>query len=206
MILPITLDEYLEGIARESAKMSWPGQMSPILKAQTKRAVEDYFARDFLKQLWNEAETMHARGFDKWHEERASELSKLLADKNCIKHVNRRGEPTYYDSIAVACKLLNTFMHQLMKYQNFRPLWCDLHLVLDDIVLGRLSRLRQYKSLAPIRDALNKNPYTIPYPIYSDIQKHLLSFIAELNRELEQRNAAYKITSRIELNAMLWAQ
>ena len=57
-MLPATLNEYLEKVAHETAKMSWPGRMSSILHASTKRAVEEhFFATAFVSELqglWND--------------------------------------------------------------------------------------------------------------------------------------------------------
>jgi hypothetical protein len=204
-MLPVTLNDYLERVARETAKMSWPGQMSPILHASTKGAVEGYFATSFLSEiqnLWDKpAAISDQAAFDDWHRRQVYRLGDFLQQGNHIKH-ERDGMPTDYISMAIACKLLNTFMHQLMKYQGFRALWKYLHLVLDDVAFSRLSSLR-YKSLSSVREILkNDNPYKIPYEKYALVQQQLLELVLEFN---QQPNAQYRITSRIELNAALWA-
>lgn len=196
-MLPVTLDGYLERVARETAKMSWPGQMHPILHANTKKSVEDYFSTIFvshLKRVWTDEYTTSRLAYDDWYKQRAYELGKFLERG---KHVKRN-----YRDTAVACKLLNTFMHQLMKYEKCRILWRDLHLVLDGRLFRKLLGLSgEYDSLRPVASILKDNPYKITYGSYSRLQSQLWAFIEQLN---QRANAEYKLRSRIELN-VLWA-
>jgi hypothetical protein len=204
-MLPLTVKDFLEKVARETARMSWPGQMSPILREGTNRAVEDYFGTHFLPylvELWNGERMLSTYDeFDIWHRKCASDLGDLLQRTGRIKPTSRTGKPTNYRGVAVACKLLDTFMFQLMKYEKFRPLWGNLHLILDDTACFRLYGL-SYSSLRDIKSILQSIPYTLTYDSYLNIQTHLLSLVDELN---QRPNIPYKITSRIELNPVLWA-
>ncbi len=111
-----------------------------------------------------------------------------------------------YCADAVAAKLLNTFMHQLMKYEWSRFLWKDLHLPLDQGTFGalrRLARATHSKALQEeqMSEILRQNPYTIDPEGYELVQKQLWGLIGELNLGREKE---LKLTSRIELN-LLWA-
>ncbi len=93
-------------------------------------------------------------------------------------------------------------MYQLVKYEEYRFLWRDLHLVLDGQVFGALRALaRKSTALAPVNEILKRNPYTIPAEDYKRVQRQLSQFVAELNRE---RAPEFRLTSRIQLN-ILWA-
>lgn len=205
-VLPLQLNDLLSRIARESARMSWPGQMHPTLHAKTKDAVQNYFAKSFLPHLetvWVNPAGLIQSGYDAWHEQRARDLGYLLKEGNHVKVLDRARVSTNYNAVAVACKLLNTFMHQLMKYQACRHLYQNLHLVLDKRVFDRLCALRtHYRSLQSIIKHIRLNPYKIGYTEYMDVQKQLWPFIDELNR---RQGVGYQISSRIELNSVLWA-
>jgi len=42
MAFPLTLDEYLSAVAKETARLSWPGRMHPILTAGAKDDFADW--------------------------------------------------------------------------------------------------------------------------------------------------------------------
>ena len=116
--IKLTKSEFLKQIAVETAKMSYPGGMSrgisPIVKAGTKAALQEYFENTFpIGKLWDE----QLNEFNDWHKERVEEISKRLAHKYYSK--NRSAN-------AISAKFLNTFMHQLMKYKKFRCRVCSI--------------------------------------------------------------------------------
>ena len=196
--------DLLKQVARESAKMSWPGQMHPILCARTKDAVETYFSDRFISHLckiWSTPSSMK-KGYDNWHRQRVNNIGNFLKQGKHVRNSRRNNGPTNYNPEAVACKLLNTFMHQLMKYDKCRYLWKDLHLVFDQGVFKNLHRLTNcYNSLKCIDYILQKNAYKITYKDYMTVQNQLWKFIEELNK---RQGAEYQISSRIELNPVLW--
>lgn len=202
-MLPLKLEERLKGIARETARMSRPGHMSPILKKKTMDIVKDYFSDQFIPRLRDIWSTKSKIEYYNWHKQRVNEISGILKKRELIKELDKNNAPTNYKSKAVACKLLDTFMHQLMKYEECRYLYNDLHLVLDRGVFGNLRRLvKSYSSLEPIKLILKRNPYTITYEEYMEIEEQLWQFIDELNRKIPK--AKDRICSRIELNSLLW--
>ena len=113
MPIPITHDELLEHIARETARMSYPGSMSrgnkPVVTKGTKAKLEEYFALSFpMCQVWSSASQLAGISeYECWHKD---EIKKIAG---AIKaHVSPHNNPK-----GVAAKFLNTFMHQLMKYE-----------------------------------------------------------------------------------------
>ena len=200
------LIDLLSQIARETAKMSWPGRMHSILQASTKGAVVDYFAKNFLPRLsaiWTNPTQMSKMGYAVWHHQCVSDLGTFLQQGDHIKIVNKEQISTNYKPEAVACKLHNTFMYQLMKYQACRYLWNDIHLILDNVAFRRLHGLSgHYSSLKPIASLLQRNPYKIDYKDYLNIQTQLWQFVDQLN---QRSGGQYQISSRIELNSVLWA-
>ena len=169
--------EFLKQVARESAKMSWPGQMQGILHEGTKQAVEEYFSDKFIKHLceiWSTHSGMTVEGYDIWHRQRVKNFGNFLRRDNHVKFSRPDSSPTKYNPEAVACKLLNTFMHQLMKYEKCRYLWKDLHLVFDGGVFRKLHSLANCcSSLGSIDDILRSNPYKITYDEYMGVQNQL---------------------------------
>jgi hypothetical protein len=193
-----TRKQLLKAVAQETARMSYPGRMGGIVKAGTKKAVEEYFVGDFpIEEIWDEAGQIRRR-FDQWHEKRVHELGGRIQRLGLVKKKSDLRE-------ALAAKFLNTYMHQLMKYEQCRLLWDELHLPLDKRILVALSRLqRGMKSSASKRVAtiLRKPPYSLPYREYIEVQRALTDFIDELNA---RTRCQIKLRSRIELN-LLWAE
>src|ERR1700693_714408 len=100
---------YLKAVARETAKMSYPGRMGGIVKAGTKKAVEEFFVQTFpLEEIWDQAPKL-ALSFEDWHTKEVTDLGHYLTNRNLVKRKQDKGE-------AVAAKFLNTYLYQLMKY------------------------------------------------------------------------------------------
>ena len=173
--------------------MSYPGSMSrgkrPVVLKGAKSELEHYFIAGFpISMLWSDAGGV-ARDYDAWHEKQSLAIAESI--KGSI--------PPYHEAVAVSTKFLNTFMHQLMKYEAFRGLWQQLHLPLDRRVFKALGQLRP-ASLSGVHCSFSRSPYTLNYSEYHDIQKALWSYLAELNR---RPGAGLQLRSRIELN-WLW--
>jgi hypothetical protein len=180
-------------IARETARMSYPGSMSrgkkPVVRAGTKKALEDYYAEQFpMSNLWSCSDQL-VSSYDAWHRERTREMAEAI----------RSRVAQHNDAQAVAAKFLNTFMHQLMKYESCRTLWESLHLTLDTRIFVALRKLPA-TSLVGIRSELASSPYTLNYTSYLRVQRALLDFVNELNG---RPGAEFHMSSRIELN-WLW--
>jgi hypothetical protein len=191
--VPITRKDLFRCIAVETARMSYPGSMSrgkkPVVSKGTKKALEGYFKDAFpIENVWNDAPTI-ARDYDSWHKSRVDEIVTVIRG-----HVSRHNVPC-----SVAAKFLNTFMHQLMKYEQGRPLFTCLQLPLDARVFGKLLRIKS-PYLTPFRETFRNSPYSLPYKQHTAVQAALWQFITELNA---RPNAGFKLMSRIELN-WLW--
>ncbi len=193
MDIPHTLTELFERVARETARMSYPGSMSrgnaPLVLKGTKAALEDYFAVKFpLRDVWLSSPQV-ASHYEAWHQSQTEEIAKAL-ETTISKRIN---------ATAVAAKFLNTFMHQLMKYEPCRALWPKLHLPLDARIFAALARLRS-PSLLAVQALFAESPYLLPYMAHLDIQHALWRLVHELN---VRPGVEFKIGSRIELN-WLW--
>ena len=191
---PLILDQLKPAIARETAKMSWPLGMSRgpngILGEGAKQATEEFFIGGFMDTL----PECRAANYDALHRAQTIVLGNRLRLHQANPNNNCR---------AVARKLINTFMHQLMKYDRYRPLWCDLHLPLDNGIFGALGRIAGESAAvqAIIECMRGRSVYKIRYEDYMFIQNRLWDFIDELNR---RPGMEFRLTSRIELN-LLWA-
>jgi hypothetical protein len=190
---PLTREEFLRHIAAETARMSYPGSMSrgkrPVVFGGTKAQVERYFVVQFpLAHVWDKPREI-AQTFDTWHQEQSHAIAKQIEQLVA----------SYHNSIAVGTKFLNTFLHQLMKYEPCRVLWKCLHLPLDSRVFQALAKL-QPTSLSAIRHYFLQSPYTLDYTGYITIRKALNSYLDELN---SRPGNGMRLTSRIELN-WLW--
>jgi hypothetical protein len=142
-----------------------------------------------MSALWSQAPEI-SQHYDQWHEQRAREIGDVLK----LHFGNPDNNP-----VVVGAKFLDTFMHQLMKYERCRPLWSQLHLALDRRIFDALRCLRS-SALCPVREFLYKSPYAISYENYTQIQDCLWELIRELNDCLTPE---FKMKSRVELN-WLW--
>jgi hypothetical protein len=192
-------------IATETAKMSYPGAMSmqaydkQIVRGGTKKELSKYFQEcPNINELWNK---MKLKKYDEWHRKTTIAMSRKLKKE----YYNKSKE-----SDAISAKFLNTFMHQLMKYERFRYLYEKLHLPLDGQVFRQLSKkaiVIQKGIEIPITDELqeiakNNKAYKINYKQYMQIQDLLLEeLIPEFKKHLPKR---CQLESRIDLNAFLW--
>ncbi|MBM4295522.1 MAG: hypothetical protein FJ126_11570 [Deltaproteobacteria bacterium] len=189
-LFPKTMTDLFSLIAKETARMSYPGKMNNLVKEGMKKALEDYFAKIFpLGELWDNSNDV-VNNYDEWHRLRVKEIGGIVNNYNKVLTNNPE---------AMGAKFLNTFMHQLMKYDKFRPLFKKLHLPLDRRVFNALKSLR-VSSLTSINTLLKRPPYSINYEEYEIIQKVLWSLIKELNNRI---GIEFKVESRIELN-LLW--
>ena len=120
-----------------------------------------------------------------------------LLDSGCHKG-NKKN-----NSEAIAAKFLNTFMYQLMKFENCRPLFKHLHLPLDRRVFNTLrSPKLPFSGKEKIQPILRKSPYAIEYSEYQEAQNALWSVVKAINKQPGQ---TITLTSRIELNCFLWS-
>jgi len=198
MAFPLTLDKYLYAVAKETARLSWPGRMHPILTAGAKYDTEGYFISPGFRTELHEVWVGNVDDYDSWHQKRVVELGESIANRVTLYNA----QDACYCSRTVAAKLMNAFMYQLMKYKECRYLWEHLHLVLDGKIFAALRTLaRNNIALEPLYDILRKNPYTISLKEYQLVQEHLRKFIEELN---SRSNKEFRLTSPIELN-LLWA-
>ena len=141
-----------------------------------------------MAQIWDWP-TVIVQDFDTWHKEQSEAIAKSINEF----------VPPYHSAVAISTKFLNTFMHQLMKYEKCRPLWNCLHLPLDRRVFKALGQLRP-RSLSSVRELFSHSPYGIAYNDYIAIQIALGNYRIELNERLQ---TGMQLTSRIELN-WLW--
>ncbi|MCK4428273.1 MAG: hypothetical protein KAW16_07315 [candidate division Zixibacteria bacterium] len=189
---PISLHDYLRAVACETARMSFPGRMSGIVAKGTKHAVEKYFVDEFpIHDIWKSSGIV-ARDYDNWHKSRVQEMGTVLNSGKYVKDKNNNAE-------AISAKFLNTFMHQLMKYEPLRQLWDVLHLPLDRRVFTKLTSLES-EALSSVKKIILRPPYSITYEEYSAIQGVLFKLLVELN---SRPDVEFKLKSRIELN-LLW--
>ena len=197
----LTKKDYLKAIAREAAKMSYPGAMSmqpkgeQIVVKDTKKAVEEYFANEFqIEDLWDKKKRQ--KNYDQWHKCQTKNISKTVVRTKCG---DKKNNPD-----AVSAKFLNTFMHQLMKYKEFRYLYKYLHLPLDGQVFKNLAReLKEIenpqllKELRDLAQEYKNQAYTLNYDKYKKIQEKLNCLQKYLNKVLKSEG--------IKLESQLWA-
>ncbi len=163
-----------------------------ILKRGAKQAVENFFRNNFpLGHLWAQPREV-ASDYDQWHRAVCRQLA------SCIRPFMGAKRNTV---AAVAAKLLDTFMHQLMKTERLRVLWPKLHLPLDRRVFNAvLKRPIQFDGKSRIAAILKKPPYSITRKEYDTVQNSLWALLKRMPSDEEQ---ALKWSSRIELN-WLW--
>lgn len=163
-----------------------------VLKKGAKLAVERFFTDEFpLRDIWHDPSSI-ANQYDEWHRQVSKDLARVLR-----AYMGTKRNTTE----AVAAKLLDTFMHQLMKASRVRVLWSKLHLPLDGRVFVALARRRiQFDGKAQIAEILKKPPYSINRNEYDRVQESLWALLAQMSAQPKE---GLKWTSRIELN-WLW--
>ena len=188
---------YLGAVAAETARMSYPGRMGGMLRQEAKKTIQRYFEHKLLPPLWYRPNKV-AKSFDKWHQLETKKFALYLRGKKLLKQRKR--------ATGVATKLLNTFLYQLMKYKRFQSLYRNLHLPLDQRVFEQLRWLwnqQQPQALELVRKFLSgkegTNPYYLSYKEYKQFQKALGCLREECWADRQ------RLSSRIELNALLWA-
>jgi hypothetical protein len=193
MALPLTSVEALKCITTETARMSYPASMSrgkkPVVAKHTKKLVETHLLARFpISDVWNSKSSAFT-DFETWHAERINAMAPAIEHK-----VLSGNEPK-----AVAAKFINTFLHQLTKYEAARPLLPHLHLPLDRRVFDKLRTLKS-PALSSFKQELKGSPYSLAYAQHLGIQAALLKLLNELN---DRNGATYRFSARIELN-WLW--
>ena len=195
---PLTTKDRLRGIGVETARMSYPGGMCrgrrPVVRKGTKLKLEQLFSSEQFLLFDLTRPSLAADLYVDWHRATTEMIAGELVAANCLANRENDGE-------AVTAKFLDTFMHQLMKYAEFRPLFDQMHLPLDRRVLGRLRSLKSSAAAHKVgRRVRGRSLYSISYDDYRFVQDTLSELVAELNG----RNAMeFEITSRIKLN-LLW--
>jgi hypothetical protein len=206
----LTKEKYLKIIAKETAKMGAPGQFyGPVLSGKgNKQEVINFFvnARPIV-DLWSQAQKK--MDYKKWHikltnglaEKRGNNKRRLIAD-----HI-RQSRNHDRKPFPISAKLVDTFMHQLMKYEKFRYLYKQLHLPLDSQVFKKLEKDTLFDEKVKIPEKLQniakkKNAYAISSKQYATIQEELLKLLDNINKVLPP---GCKLKARIELNSVLWA-
>lgn len=191
MSFPLTSNQRWHCIAKETAKLSYPGSMSrgikPVVMANTKKTVENYFTNTF--PIHEILCLKCSKDYDKWH----YSITKKLA-YHIHGHVHKHNQ-----SMSVAAKFLNTFMYQLCKYPEAQHLLPFLHLPLDARVFTSLKRMKPI-ALSQHKKLLKSSPYALNYRRHIRLQKLLLNFVSELNQRSQSQ---FKVRFRIELN-WLW--
>jgi allophanate hydrolase subunit 1 len=200
LFFPKTVKEWLRGIALETAKMYWSPRLSSILIKGARRVIEEKYFTDLnnfpIVELWENGKEI-SKIFDTWHKKRIEEINDIVGS---FKRQNN------YTKDAISAKLLNTYIHQLMKYQKLQVnLFNVIHLPLDNVVFQELNRLKDsLQVLNNINDIIKngaKCAYQITYDEYLTTQNELWKVVNEINN---RPGMEYKIESRIELN-YLWA-
>jgi len=188
----ITELEYLKRIARETARMAYPGRFN--LTAGTRHAVIKHFT-ETLPPLLQQMGANFA--YDAWHSDRVGELAEVITP--C-----RQFNPD--NPFALSAKLVNTFMHQLMKYERFRYLYNKLHLPLDNSAFTSIRRITDGQpELQTLRDLVApciEHSYRFGENHYTQIQDELWRLVKYLNEHVLTNNC--QIASRIDLNSLLW--
>ncbi len=193
---PQNLEAYLWFITTETARSAWPGSMMrgkmQVLRQGAKQAAERFFQEKFpIGDLWRDPSRV-ATHYDRWHRRVSRDLAETLRGFMGAKRNT---------SEAVAAKLMDTFMHQLMKTEHVRVLWPQLHLPLDRRVFGALAnRQVEFDGKANIASILDKPPYSITREEYEAVQQSMWSLLKRMQAD---SSGAVQWTSRIELN-WLW--
>lgn len=204
----ITKEEFLTHIAEETTRMAAPGHFyGHVLKNKgTKDKVTSFFVKKFpIKDLWEG--TVKPKDYQNWHKRQINGLSRVI-DGHIKQLPKKSPKKPPRTSFSIAAKLMDTFMHQLMKYERFRYLYKSLYLPLDREALSQLSRKTIHgvevpEKLHQIASEYKSNPYSISAKKYIKIQEKLSVLLKHFNKDLPKD---CRLKARIELNCILWPQ
>jgi len=186
--------EFLRHIVRETARMSYPGRFGGKLRGGAKEAIQEHFENVYPGKL-----QAQIANYEVWHKKRVNQLSHVIKKGNYRQDENDT-------SFALSAKLVNTFMHQLMKYDRFRYLYKSLHLPLDRTVFQRLCRAENdHNELHHLRELVRPftmHAYRFGAETYAQIQEELWGVVNYFNANVLPENC--QIYSRIDLNCLLW--
>ena len=188
--------EFLRHIVRETARMSYPGRFGGKLRGGAKKAIQSHFEKVYPDELQAQIEN-----YDAWHKDLVDQLSQVIEEGNYRQDENDT-------SFALSVKLVNTFMHQLMKYDRFRYFYKKIHLPLDKSVFVSIYRIipkhdrTELHSLRELVRPHRKRSYEFGENEYKEIQEKLWIMIKYFNEVVLPKNC--QICSRIDLNCLLW--
>ncbi|HCO92826.1 MAG TPA: hypothetical protein DIU00_02555 [Phycisphaerales bacterium] len=114
----INAADFLTHIARETASIAAPGSIygRVLVGERIKQKVTEFFTDSELFpmiDLWNCS--VNTEYYQNWHKLQVNGLSNVIGE-----HIKQLHNHTPRISFPIAAKLLDTFMHQLMKYERFR--------------------------------------------------------------------------------------
>jgi len=186
--------QFLQHVVSETARMSYPGRFGGKLRARAKSAIQGHFEERYPVML-----RAQINNYDRWHRNRVVCISRVIEEGNYKQDNN----DTYF---ALSAKLLNTFMHQLIKYDRFRYLYKSLHLPLDRTVFHCLCKVEndhnELRHLRELIEPLAMYAYRFDAETYTQIQEELWQVVNHFNTNVLPKNC--QIYSRIDLNCLLW--
>lgn len=195
------ISHILIAIIEETVRMGTPGQYyGPVVSGGgMKQDVIHCFKNEFpIDTLLNKRFTEDQ--YKRMHKDMVEKLYRVI--NNNIRQLeghNRKAFP-------ICAKLVDTFMHQLIKYEQFRHLYKNLFLPLDGQVFKKFShgsildRAVEFPQEI-IGIAKRMGAYEISSSQYYKIQNHLLVVLTDFNTKMPKR---FKLKARIQLNAVLW--
>lgn len=192
----------LKNIVFETTRMASPGSFygRVVCNKYTKNQVASFFSDIFpINDLWNHVVILDK--YSEWHLEQTNRLNEVIKD-----HIRQLPNRTRRIPFPISAKILDTFMHQLMKYERFRYLYNYIFLPLDQKALQRMSlltinRVKVPEDLRQLAIKYKNEAYSIPYQEYIRIQNMLPILLNKLNQVLPED---YRLNARIELNCVLW--
>ena len=185
--------KFLRRIVSETARMSYPGGFGRKLRADAKEDIQGHFEKEYPGVLQVQKEN-----YDAWHKRRVNKFSQVIEEGSYRQDENDT-------SFALSAKLVNTFMHQLMKYEQFRYLYKHIHLPLDRTVFQHLCRAKnghnELHYLRELVEPFTEHAYRFDANTYAQIQERLWGVVNYFNDNVLTEN---QICSRIDLNCLLW--
>jgi len=169
-------------IAKETAKAASPGHFfGHVLKGEhkkkekTKKKLIDFFSdsKQFpIGNLWHR--DLRPDCYKGWHKEQTENLSCVIRGHIISLHNHQKRT-----AFAVTAKLLDIFMHQLMKYNRFRYLYKVLYLPLDSKALQSISQQNVFgvtvcQQLREMAQKFQHDTYSMSSKSYYKIQKELV--------------------------------
>lgn len=186
-------EDYIRRLVVESFRMGYPAGMNRGKNPVIKGAIKDELLAHFKTKVADKvmSDVPGPERYVLWHK-------KLCRSLESVFHGRLGDERKLFP---ITAKFIDTFMHQMMKYEDYRDLYGVIFLPLDGIVTPKLKKMFKEEGLMDngLDTFFELGPYKIDDGVYYLVQEKLNDLATQVGARIG------KSIFRIDLN-VLWAE